>query len=285
LTEKLPDTLTLGPVQLTITDMERSLVFYQEQLGFQVHHREGSMASLGAGGDNLLVLHEDPNARRVVGTSGLYHYAILVPSRRHLALSLKHIADTETRVQGFANHLVSEAIYLPDPDGNGIEIYRDLPRDQWEYEPNGQPRMGTLPLDLRAVLSELDDSGDIEWRGLHPDTKMGHVHLHVAHLDETEHFYGDILGFDLMLRFVGTASFFSVGGYHHHLGTNIWAGEGAPPPPQDAVGLRWYTLNLPDDESLNSVTSRLDAANIPIEATDAGLQIRDPAMNGVLLRT
>jgi catechol 2,3-dioxygenase len=264
--------------------MERSLTFYQERLGFQVQQRDGNVAMLGAGGDDLLVLHEAPNAKLVRGTSGLYHYAILVPSRRHLALSLKQIADTETRVQGFANHLVSEAIYLPDPDGNGIEIYRDLPRDQWEYEDSGQVKMGTLPLDLRAVLSELDDGGDTEWKGLHPDTQMGHVHLHVAHLDETEAFYRDILGFDLMLRFVGTASFFSVGGYHHHLGTNIWAGEGAPPPPEDAVGLRWYTLNLPDDESLNAVTSRLDAANIPIEATDAGLLIRDPAMNGIVLR-
>jgi catechol 2,3-dioxygenase len=281
--EKLPTNLTLGPVQLTITDLNRSLAFYQERLGFQLHLRENNVAYLGAGDDDLLVLHENPDAQRVTGTSGLYHFAILVPSRRHLALSLKHIADTETRVSGFADHLVSEAIYLPDPDGNGIEIYHDLPRDEWQYE-DGHFKMATLPLDLRSVLSELE-TADATWDGLHPKTVMGHVHLHVADLADTEYFYGDVLGFDLMIRFVGTASFFSVGGYHHHLGTNIWAGADAPPPPDNAVGLRWFTLNLPDQSALDSLVERLDAANVPIDENETGLLVRDPAMNAILLAT
>ncbi len=275
-----PDT-TIGMVSLTVSDLGRSLAWYQEALGFSVHRNGHGAAHLGAGGVDLVQLVERPDARQVPGTTGLYHFAVLVPSRLALAQSLKRIAATQTSVQGFADHGVSEAIYLPDPDGNGIEIYRDLPRESWPVR-NGQLQMVTDPLDLDDLLSELDQ-GKPSLNGLHPETAIGHIHLHVADIPQAEAFYHDLIGFDLMQRFGGSATFLSAGGYHHHLGGNTWAGVNAPPPPQDAVGLRWYTINLPNEEALQPVTDRLRAARIGIQERDEGLLVRDPSGNGVVL--
>jgi catechol 2,3-dioxygenase len=275
-----PDT-TIGTVSLTVSDLDRSLAWYQEALGFSVHRNGDGVAHLGAGGADLVELVEQPGARQVTGTTGLYHFAVLVPSRLALALSLKRIAVTQTPVQGFADHGVSEAIYLSDPDGNGIEIYRDLPRENWPVK-NGQLQMVTDPLDLDDLLSEVDN-GNGSSNGLNAATAIGHIHLHVADIPQTEAFYHDLIGFDLMQRFGGSATFLSAGGYHHHLGGNTWAGVNAPPPPQDAVGLRWYTINLPNQEALQPITDRLHTAGIAIQERDQGLFVRDPSGNGVVL--
>jgi catechol 2,3-dioxygenase len=277
-----PDT-KLGHVHLTVTNLERSLAFYQESLGFQLHRREGDTAALGAGEADLLRLTENPQARRVARTTGLYHFAILMPNRVALAQVLRRIAETQTVVQGFADHGVSEAIYLPDPDGNGIEMYRDRPRAEWPYR-NGELAMVTDPLDTNGLLRELTDLSE-PWAGLPAGTVLGHMHLHVSNLNRAELFYKNIIGFDLMQHFGDSAAFMSAAGYHHHLGLNIWNGVGAPKPPPDATGLRWFVIELPAQADVDAIADRARARDIPIEAQPDGLFLRDPAGNGVMIHT
>lgn len=274
-----PDT-TLGHVHLIVSNLERSLEFYQQVLGFKLHRQQGGTAYLGAGKADLLALTERPNARPARGTTGLYHFAILVPTRLELAQSLKRIADTQSQVQGFADHWVSEAIYLPDPDGNGIEIYRDRPRAEWPYR-NGQLQMGTDPLDVNDVLAELPQNPD-PWPGLHPDTVLGHIHLHVAGIPQAQEFYRDVLGFDLVLHYGPSAAFLSAGGYHHHIGVNTWAGP--TPPPPDAAGLRWFVIQLPTAGELEKVAENVRRAGIKLERHDEGLFLQDPVQNGIILK-
>lgn len=274
-----PDTC-LGYVHLTVADLERSLAFYQRSLGFQVHRREGDTASLGAGGDDLLVLTQRPGAIHVPRQTGLYHFAILVPSRLALAQSLRNLIETETILEGGADHLVSEALYLSDPDGNGIELYRDRPRSAWEYE-NGKPKMATEPFDYQGVLDELENDPS-PWSGLHPDTALGHIHLHVAHLAEAVTFYEKVLGLDLVAVIQGSAAFLSAGGYHHHVGVNTWNGVGAAVPPPDAVGLRYFTVRLPDEEELVKLIARLENAHVAFEKREEGWFAFDPSQNGIV---
>ncbi len=274
-----PDT-RLGYVHLTVSNLERALVFYQRSLGFQIRHREGATAYLGAGRNDLLVLTEQPDATHVPRTTGLYHFAILVPSRLDLARILRNLVETETVLDGAADHWVSEALYLSDPDGNGIEIYRDRPRSDWEYA-NGTLKMGTDPLDTQGILAELqNDSGN--WVGLAPATVLGHMHLHVANIPEAEAFYTDVIGFDLILSYGPSASFLSAGGYHHHLGINTWNGVDAPPPPPNAVGLRYFVIQVPNDEEKEKLITRLEKANVAFELGPEGLFVRDPSQNSLL---
>jgi catechol 2,3-dioxygenase len=275
---------TIGAVHLTVADLDRALRFYQEALGFQVRQRAGDTARLGTGGpDDLLVLSERPGARPTRRTTGLYHFAVLVPSRLELARSLRQLAQTRTPLQGFSDHLVSEAIYLADPDGNGIEIYRDRPREEWPRK-NGRIQMATDPLDLDGILAELERETE-PWSGLHPETTIGHIHLHVADLGTAQAFYHGVLGFDLIQRLAGSADFVSAGGYHHHIGYNTWAGVGAPPPPPDAAGLRYFVIRLPNDAELARVADRVRKAGLRLEEIEAGLLTRDPSQNGVVLAT
>jgi catechol 2,3-dioxygenase len=272
----------LGHVHLIVSDLGRSLAFYQGALGFQIHRVDGYTASLGAGRDDLLVLTERPGAIRIPRRSGLYHYAILVPSRLALAESLNNLIETDTRQVGGADHLVSEAFYLEDPDGNGIEIYCDRPRSEWQYD-NGVLRMTTDPLDYAGILAELNGSPD-EWTGLHPDTVVGHVHLHVSHLAQATEFYERVLGFGLVASVGGTAAFLSAGGYHHHVAVNTWNGVGVPPPPPDAVGLRYFVVQLPRREEARLI-ARLETSRVRFETREEGLFVRDPSRNGLLFTT
>jgi catechol 2,3-dioxygenase len=243
-------------------------------------HRQGDgQAFLGAGETDLLILSEQPGARRVKGVTGLYHFAVLVPNRPALAQALRRIAETGVPVEGFADHGVSEAIYLPDPDGNGIEIYRDRPRPEWPVE-NGQLKMMTDPLDVEGLMAAAPAE---PWPGLPAGTVIGHVHLHVARIASAESFYAEIVGFDLMQRYGPSASFLAAGGYHHHVGINTWAGLNAPPPPADAAGLRWFSLALPNETALNETADRVRQAGLPLTEQPEGLLTRDPAGNGVML--
>jgi catechol 2,3-dioxygenase len=185
------------------------------------------------------------------------------------------------KMQGAADHGVSEALYLADPDGNGIEIYRDRPRAQWPYA-GGQLRMGADPIDFDDLLTE-KTTGETR-AGLATGTVVGHVHLHVARLEDAERFYVGVLGFQLMQRYGPSALFVSAGGYHHHIGLNTWAGVGAPPPPPGAIGLRHVVLQLPGAAALDAVAAQVRAAGVAIETVDGGLLVRDPAKNAILLR-
>jgi catechol 2,3-dioxygenase len=275
-----PDT-RIGAVHLTISDLRRSVRFYETHLGFFVHRRDDRTAWLGAGGPDLLILSQCETAPRVRGTTGLYHFAILVPSRAELARSLRRLVGTSTIMQGAADHGVSEALYLADEDGIGIEVYRDRPRGEWPLV-EGQLRMGADPIDLEALLAEADRAE--RSAGLAPDTVIGHVHLHVSRLDEAHAFYVDLLGFELTQRYGPSALFVAAGGYHHHIGLNTWAGVGAPPPPPGAIGLKHFVVSLPNGAALAAVDGRLRAAGVASQAIEGGLLIHDPAKNAILLK-
>jgi len=271
---------SVGDVHLTISDLTRSVRFYESHLGFLVHRRDDRTAWLGAGGPDLLVLSQSETAPRVRGTTGLYHFAILVPTRADLARALRRLVDTGTVMQGAADHGVSEALYLADPDGNGIEIYRDRPRAEWPYA-GGQLRMGADPIDLDELLGEKAEDADSA--PLAGGTVIGHVRLHVSRLDDAERFYVGVLGFELMQRYGPSALFVSAGGYHHHIGLNTWAGVGAPPPPTGAIGLRHFLVRLPSAAAVEAVAARARTAGTPTEVVEGGILVRDPAGNAMKL--
>jgi len=272
---------TVGAVHLTISDLDRSVRFYESHLGFVVQRRDRQTAWLGAGGPDLLILSQSDAAPRVRGTTGLYHFAILVPTRADLARALRRLVVTDTVLQGAADHGVSEALYLADPDGNGIEIYRDRPRSEWPIV-DGRLQMGADPVDFDELLAEHSGADGTE---LARGTKVGHIHLHVSRLDDAERFYVRVLGFELMQRYGPSALFVSAGGYHHHIGLNTWAGVGAPPPPPGAIGLRHFDVLLPDDAAVAEVLARVRIADIPVEDVDGGFLLRDPAGNALCITT
>ncbi len=269
---------TIGPVSLTVADLPRAVAFYTERLGFRVHAEGVGIARLGAAAADLLVLVERKGAQRAPGTTGLFHFAVLLPSREALSLSLARLADTHTLLEGAADHLVSESLYLADPEGNGIELYRDRPRSNWVWE-DGALRMTVDPLDVEALLGEAAAS-PTAWSGMPEGTVIGHVHLRVAHIAPTERFYCDLLGFDLTARYGTRASFVSSGGYHHHVAFNTWSGVGAPPPPEGAAGLGEFVVHLSDTDELERVLARLSRAGV---AVAPGALVRDPAGNAVRL--
>jgi len=277
----LPSETVPGLVALTVKDLEPSVDFYQNVLGFHLHHQKGSSAALGAGGTDLLVLNSNPKAQPSRRTTGLYHFAVRVPTRRDLAYVLRRIAETQTQVSGLSDHVVSEAIYLSDPDSNGIEIYRDRPPETWRGA-DGNIRMGTEPLDVDGLLAELNGEGEA-WSGLPPGTRLGHIHLHVADLDPAIRFYRDILGLELMMRYGPSAAFLSTGGYHHHIGINTWNGIGAPQPPKEATGLRYYSLHLPNKASLEMLVQHLIQNGVAYKMKPRGIWLEDPSANRILV--
>ena len=275
-------TTTVGAVHLTVADLDRSLDYYARALGLRPRERGAGRAFLGAGGDDLLVLYEEPGARPVRGHTGLFHYALLLPEQADLARWLVHAARSEVPLSGMSDHLVSEAIYLRDPDGHGIEIYRDRPRAEWTTDGTGI-RMATLPLDTDALLAVLDGAEPAPFEDLPEATTMGHVHLHVADIPETEAFYGDTLGFDVMARYGTDATFLAAGGYHHHVGGNVWAGRGATPPPPGSAALRHATIVLPDAAERDSIAARVADSGEEPQPVDGGILVHDPSGNALLL--
>ena len=271
----------MGPVHLTVADMERSLTFYRESVGLVPGERKGARVELGSGERTLVVLTEEPGARPAVGHTGLYHFALLVPERRELASWLAHAARDQVPMTGLSDHFVSEALYLRDPDEHGIEIYWDRPRDVWE----GQvaERITTMPLDVDDLLGVLDDPASEPFDGLPGGTVMGHVHLRVAEIAPTVDFYRDVIGFGLMGQLGAQAAFLAAGGYHHHLGANIWESAGAPWPEPGMAALRHFTIELPDEAERERVLGRMADAGYQQEDGDAGPMVRDPSGNVALL--
>src|SRR3954453_10636140 len=268
----------MGAVHLTVSDLARSLEYYEGVVGLQVHGRDNGDARLGTGGEDLLVLYEEPGAQPAPRNTGLFHFALLVPSRHDLARWLAHAANDQIPLEGLSDHLVSEAIYLRDPDWHGIEIYRDRPRAEWERD-GKFVKMAPLPLDVQGVLSALEP-GSPAFELLPRGTTMGHVHLQVNDIPSTERFYTDLLGFELQARYGDQASFLAAGGYHHHVGANVWNSRGAGPPAPGSAALRHATVLLPDEDELERVSEQIpDAQRDP----SAGTTVTDPAGNKLVL--
>ncbi|MGD9571260.1 MAG: VOC family protein [Thermoleophilia bacterium] len=278
----IPATTTMGPVRLVAGDLDAMTAFYSRAIGLDVLERGGALVRLGAGGVPLVELEGDAAApARPPRTTGLFHLALLVPSRAELARALHRVSDAGARFSGASDHLVSEALYLDDPEGNGIEIYRDRPRDEWRREADGELAMATLPLDVEGVLSALEPGGADE--GMPAGTIMGHVHLQVRDTDEAERFYADGAGFATMVRGYPGALFVAAGGYHHHLGLNTWGTRDAPPPPAGARGLARFTVLLPAAADVDAVAGRLADAGHAVTADADGVLVPDPSGNRMLL--
>jgi catechol 2,3-dioxygenase len=264
--------LRLGAVHLTVTDLDRSVGFYESAIGLRLHRREDGRAALGAGGEDLLVLVEDRDARRAGRHSGLYHFALLHPSRHELARAAQRLAATRTPISGASDHGISEAIYLPDPDDNGIELAADRGREHWGDLRDPTAMGGPEPLDIPDLMSLVE--GEDVTPSVSPDTVVGHVHLHVGDIERGLAFYRDVIGFELM-TLLDSAAFVSAGGYHHHLGFNVWRGRGAPPVPAGVVGLRHWTIVIPEGDAA-ALRERVIASGAPHEDTPEGLLVRDP---------
>ncbi|AST94106.1 glyoxalase [Sutcliffiella cohnii] len=269
-------------VHLKVANLEQSLEFYKNVIGFQVLSKTANKADLTTDGKRaLLTIEQIENATpKSPRTTGLYHYALLLPTRKDLGKVIQHFIDTRYPVQGASDHLVSEALYLADPDGNGIEIYSDRPKEVWQWQ-GEEVLMDTRPMDVEGVLKE---AGGEKWTGLPAETVMGHIHLHVADTKETVNFYCEGLGFEVVCRYGGQAFFISTGKYHHHIGLNTWAGVGAPPAAEDSVGLRTFTLVLPDEESRGKTVEQLKAIGATVKEADGVITTKDPSKNRIVLQ-
>jgi catechol 2,3-dioxygenase len=263
---EIPPDTHMGLVELSVSDLDRSLAYWEDAIGLRVLSRENGTAEVGT--DTPLVRFvEEPDARPARGFTGLFHVALLVPDRPSLGRFLAHAVRDRIPLTGLSDHVVSEAIYLRDPDYHGIEVYADRPRETWEG--HVAQTMTTLPLDTESLLAE---AGDGEFDGLPDGTTVGHVHLCVADVDETIGFYRDKLGMGLTAHLTDQAAFLSAGGYHHHLGSNTWETRGAEPAPEGTARLLRFTIVLPDEDELARVAERI-----------GGTEVRDPSGNPLVL--
>lgn len=276
---------TIGHVHYTVADLQRQADFYADLLGFERLWQDGVTAALGAGGRELVRLTEVKGGQPARGATGLYHTAFLLPTRWDLAQLVRQVAETRTPIQGHSNHGTHLALYLPDAEGNGIELAWDFPKEQWPMRDGvmsfeDMPRSG---MDIDDLMTELERD-PAPWNGLAAGTVVGHVHLHVADIPASEQFYHRLLGFDVVMNSAEfRALFVSAGGYHHHIGLNTWQGAGAPPPAPDATGLRYFSITLPEADELGRLQARLTEAGLPTESTPDGLLLHDPSRNGILL--
>jgi catechol 2,3-dioxygenase len=275
---------SVGMLSLTVASLERSRGYYTRAIGLKVLSQEGGTSILGAQDSPLLVLEEhagaEPWPRGGRSYTGLYHFAILMPTRADLGRWLRQYLDQGLPPPGEGDHAVSEALYLEDPDGHGIEIYRDRPRNEWNWE-DGHVRMGTGPVDTQGMMAEAEREGK-PWEGMPTGTRLGHMHLQVRDIAEARTFYVDTLGFDIVAEHP-TALFVSAGGYHHHVGMNVWHSKDAGSAPENSVRLKHFTVELPSVEAEAQVIQRLDAVGHPHQAKQDGVWVYDPSGNSVLL--
>lgn len=279
----LSDALRLTAVHLKVSELERSAAFYRDVIGFEAREVGPAELALGApGGEDLIVLHERPGALKQSRRSGLYHVALLYPSRLELARVAQRIQTTDTPIEGASDHGTHEAIYLPDPDGNGLELAQDRPPESWPQLADVtaiRPR----PLDIGGLFNLV--SGREPVAEADATTQVGHVHLRVGAIDDSLHFYRDLIGFDLITEIPGSAAFVSAGGYHHHLAFNVWQGRGAPPASEDAAGLQHWSLELPAEDDLTALAERLTAGGAEFQQTPGLLQTTDPWGNHLQITT
>ncbi|MFC4024861.1 VOC family protein [Oceanobacillus longus] len=275
-------TIYVGEVNINVTDLKKSITFYKDFMGFKVLVEEEYKAVLSADGKIPLLTLEQPEnvAPKEARTTGLYHFAILLPTRGDLSAFLKHIIQAsggQMRL-GASDHYVSEALYFDDPDGNGIEIAHDRDSSEWNWSDN-QVSMATVALDGDDLLAETEEG----WKGMPTDTVIGHIHLHVSDIEKTRRFYVNGLGYDVVTEFPG-ALFTSHNGYHHHIGLNVWNGVGAPTPTENSAGLNWFTLNFPDEDALHKTKINLEKVGASVKAEEDYYVTEDPSGNTIQLR-
>lgn len=277
---KKPNTF-VDHVNIKVENLERSLSFYQEVIGFSILEQTATSATLTTDGKTSILSIEQPNhvLPKLGRTTGLYHFAILLPHRADLARIVYHFSQLGVRI-GSSDHLVSEALYLSDPDGNGIEIYVDREPSQWSWNTD-EVAMTVDPLNFKDLLANVKD--EQPWKGLPAETVMGHIHLHVADLNKAEEFYTKGLGFDVVNRYGQQALFISTGKYHHHIGLNTWNGVGAPTPPANSVGLESYTLNYSDEEARQRIIANLEMIGSVVTKDNGVYSTVDPSGNRIIL--
>jgi catechol 2,3-dioxygenase len=267
-----PDT-TVGKVTLTVRDLPMMTAFYNEVIGLTLKEQTAENATLGTPHETIVELYGNPAAQQVEPATGLFHLAILVPDRPSLAHWLYQFQSSGYQLPGASDHGVSEALYLSDPEGNGIEIYRDRPRSEWPMK-DGRIQMFTERLDFEGLMKEVPPA---KWHKMPDETTLGHVHLKVHNIPESMAFYADVVGFDITSDEYPGAGFVSAGGYHHHLGMNTWHSAGARPLPPGAAGLAGYSIRLPDEAAREKVVENIQTAGIAVEETAEGPLVRDPA--------
>ena len=271
----IPDKTRIQSIDIRVRDLKDSLNFYSDLIGFKIVDQNDFEAILSSTGvlPYIIKLTEDKSAPvRIKGSTGLFHMAFLFPNRKELARVFMRLFKNNIKFQGFSDHLVSEAIYLLDPDGNGVELYTDKPRDQWQ-ESHGQILMDTLPLDLSKVTSELDDP-EI-WNGIHPDTTLGHIHLNVSELKKAEEFYNEILGFRITNTQFPKALFLGAGGYHHHIGSNTWMLDKRAKADENSLGMTSFTIRIPDDNYINLISERAEKNKLNVFSDNKSVLIKD----------
>lgn len=275
----LPADTHVRSVALRVADMRRALDFYVDLVGFRPLSQGDNTATLSATGapPAHIGLTAVPDVRpKPANTTGLFHVAIRLPTRRALARLFRRLLAHRWPFHGASDHGVSEALYLADPDGNGLELYTDRPHERWPYDDDGQLAMTTQALDTKSLL-RLTADDEIPWSGIDSGTDVGHVHLQVSDLEQAERFYAGILGLDVTQRSYPGARFFAAGGYHHHVGTNVWNSLGAPAAPSDTADLDRFVLCIPDEAAWRSVAQRASTAGVPTERLQDGvLRLRDP---------
>ena len=270
--EKIDPKTEIGAVRLAVKDLPDMKNFYRDIIGLGIINQDHETVKLGVGELPLVELISNPDGISHPNSTGLFHIAILLPNRPELGRWLKHLISTGYPLDGVGDHLVSEALYLSDPEGNGIEIYRDRPKETWQYI-DGQIQMDTKSVDLESLLK---DASPNEFSGLPEGTKMGHIHLQVNNVAKTAAFYQDVLGFDLIAKMPG-AGFLSAGGYHHHIGMNTWRSLGGGIAPSDSLGLIDYQILLPTSLSQESIANKLSSHHIDFTRQNGSFRVQDPA--------
>lgn len=273
---KIPDNTKIQSIDLRVRDLKTSLDFYSGQLGFKEIERRNDVSFLSANGNYpyLIKLVEDKSAPvRIKGTTGLYHIAILFPDRKELARVFLRLFNANQKFQGFSDHLVSEAIYLSDPDGNGIELYADKLRDTWIWK-NREVVMDSLPLDLSLITNELDDRE--VWNVIHPDTTLGHIHLNVSDLRKAEEFYNEVIRMNISNYSYPGARFFAAGDYHHHIGTNTWLTNKKLTRNENSLGMISFTIKSSDTDFLNELKDKIKESEYELVSdNEEGISIKD----------
>lgn len=272
------ETKYINHIHLKVANLERSLHFYQKILGFHIIEEQPYLAKLAAGGINhILTIEQLKNAKRLdPRKTGLFHIAFLLPKRENLAQVLRHFMYTGYPVQGASDHLVSEALYIADPDGNGVEIYIDRDPTGWKWN-NEEVEMSTLPLDANALMKEVAEDG---WHGMPVGTIIGHIHLQVANLAEIENFYTKGFGFKIVSHFGQQALFLSSASYHHHIGLNTWNSLGGSVPTDEEVGLKSYTISVPANERMD-IVERLQNLDVHVDLDGEQYLVVDPSGNRI----